>query len=103
MVNTARLHAEQEYNRIMELVSVLQQQAQEIKRRLDITDLVHSAQYNFRLAHGQIYWLAKDHRKNQIVLSQHGPDDWFTSSPKDWEYLFRVRWLGDYSWIEVTD
>jgi len=47
MVNVARLHAQQEYDRIMELVSVLQKQASQIKRRLEITDLVYSAEYNF--------------------------------------------------------
>ena len=32
MINHARMYAQQEYNRIMELVSVLQQQAEQIKR-----------------------------------------------------------------------
>ena len=43
MVNVARMHAQQEYDRIMELVAVLQKQAGELKRRLDITDMVHAA------------------------------------------------------------
>lgn len=103
MINAARLHAEQEYHRIMDLVSVLQKQAEGIKRRLELTDLIHSAKYNFKLAHGQIYWLAKDHRKNQMVLSQHGPDDWFTGVPQGWEYVCQVKWLGDYTWIEVNE
>ena len=52
MVNAARMHAQQEYNRIMELVTVLQKQAEEIKRRLEITDWVHAAKYDFQLYHG---------------------------------------------------
>ena len=48
MVNVARLHAKQEYNRIMELVAVLQRQADEVRQRLDITDLVHAAKYSFQ-------------------------------------------------------
>ena len=44
MINVARMHARQEYNRIMELVAVLQRQATEVYKRLDITDLVHAAQ-----------------------------------------------------------
>ena len=43
MVNAARMHAQQEYDRIMELVAVLQRQADDIKRRLDITDMVRAA------------------------------------------------------------
>ena len=101
MINTARLHAEQEYNRIMELVEVLQRQAQQIKRRLDITDMVHSAKYNFKLAHGQVYWLAQDTTRNELILCGQGPNGWFTGAPKQYEYIAAVRWLGDYTWIEV--
>jgi hypothetical protein len=43
MINAARMHAQQEYDRIMQLVAVLQQQAEGIRRRLDLTDMVHAA------------------------------------------------------------
>ena len=43
MINHARIYAQQEYDRIMELVTVLQKQADDIKRRLDVTDAVHAA------------------------------------------------------------
>ena len=46
MLNVARLHAQQEYDRIMSLVAVLQRQAHSIRRRLEITDAVHSAKYD---------------------------------------------------------
>lgn len=55
MINVARMHGQQEYNRIMELVVVLQKQAASIKRRLEITDWVHAAKYQFQIAHGQCY------------------------------------------------
>lgn len=101
MINVARLHAQQEYNRIVELVEVLQKQAAQIKRRLDITDLVHAAEYKFQIAHGNIYWLVKDTTQNKTLLSQLGPDDWSVGKPDYYEYLARVKWMGDYSWIEV--
>lgn len=103
MLNVARLHAEQEYNRIMELVSVLQKQADEIKRRLDITDMVHAAKYDFQIAHGNVYWLVYDHRKNITRLSILGPKDWSTGIPEGYEYITQVKWLGDYTWIETTE
>ncbi len=103
MVNVARMHGQQEYNRIMELVAVLQKQAESIKRRLDITDMVHSAVYQFQIAHGQCYWLVYNTRKNHTLLTQHGPDDWSTGSPDDYNYITRVKWLGDYTWVEVDE
>lgn len=101
MLNVARMHAEQEYNRIMEMVSVLQKQADEIKRRLYITDMVHAAKYDFQIAHGNIYWLLMDTEKQITRLSILGPDDWSSSPPAHYEYIGRVKWLGDYTWIEV--
>jgi hypothetical protein len=103
MVNVARMHGQQEYNRIMELVTVLQKQAASIKRRLEITDWVHSAIYQFQIAHGQCYWLAFDTRKGGTLLTMHGPDDWSTGVPDNYDYICRVKWLGDYTWIEVDE
>lgn len=101
MVNVARMHAQQEYDRIMALVAVLQQQAESVRRRLQITDWVHAAKYSFQIYHGQCYWLAHDLRHGGTLLTQTGPEDWTTGRPLDWEYVCRVKWLGDYTWVEV--
>ena len=101
MVNVARMHGHQEYNRIMELVAVLQRQADEVRKRLEITDLVHAAKYSFQIYHGQCYWLAYDRARGGTLLTQTGPDEWTTSKPEHYEYVCRVKWLGDYTWIEV--
>lgn len=104
MVNVARMHAEQEYNRILELVEVLQRQAAGIKRRLDITDMVHSAHYQFQTYHGQCYWLARDHmHQGRVILVSLGPDQWSTGAPDWYEYIARVKWMGDYTWAEVDE
>jgi hypothetical protein len=101
MVNAARMHAQQEYDRIMELVTVLQRQAADIKRRLDITDMVRAAKYNFQTYHGQTYWLVQDTRFNCTRLVHLGPTDWATGIPQGYEYITQVKWLGDYTWQEV--
>lgn len=103
MINVARLHAQQEYDRIMELVSVLQKQAARIKRRLEITDAVHAAEYQFQIFNGKCYWLLFDSNKKITRLSHQGPNDWFCGKPTEYEYICKVKWLGDYSWIEVDD
>jgi len=102
MVNVARMHAQQEYDRIMELVSVLQRQAASIKRRLEITDSVHAAKYNFQIYHGQIYWLAYHHIDKCTILTLNGPDDWGAGHPDHYEYICKVKWLGDHTWIEIN-
>ena len=103
MLNVARLHAKQEYDRIMELVTVLQKQAEQIKHRLDLTDMVHAAKYDFQLANGSIYWLLYDSKILKTRLCIQGPDNWTTGKPESYEYICQVKWLGDYTWIEVDD
>lgn len=103
MVNVARMHAQQEYNRITELVEVLQRQAAELKRRLDVTDMVHAARYEFQVYHGQTYWLVTDHKRGGTRLTHQGPNDWTTGAPAEYEYVCQVKWLGDYTWIEVDN
>jgi hypothetical protein len=101
MINVARMHSQQEYNRIMDLVRVLESQAQDIKRRLEITDAVHAAEYQFQTYHGQSYWLVFDTNKKKTFLAKSGPNDWNSSAPEHYEYIAQVKWLGDYTWIEV--
>ena len=101
MVNHARMYAQQEYDRIMELVAVLEKQAQGIKRRLEVTDAVHSAVYQFQVVMGNAYWLVYDTRKQHTLLTQHGPDDWSSSAPDDYEYITRVKYMGDHTWQEI--
>ena len=103
MINHARMYAQQEYNRIMELVSVLQKQAASIKRRLDVTDMVHAAEYQFQVVMGQCYWLAWDTRKEKMLLATLGPNDWSTGAPDNYEYQLRVKYMGDHTWLEVDE
>ena len=103
MINHARIYAQQEYDRIMELVAVLEGQAQAIKRRLEITDSVHAAVYQFQPVMGNIYWIVWDKRKEHTLLTQHGPDDWSSSAPEDYEYKAQVKYMGDHTWMEIDE
>ena len=101
MINHARIYAQQEYDRIMELVAVLEKQAQAIKRRLDITDLVHAAEYQFQLVMGNSYWLVWDTRKEKMLLVLTGHNDWSTGVPNNYEYRAQVKYMGDHTWMEI--
>jgi hypothetical protein len=103
MLNVGRMHAEQEYNRIIELVQVLEKQARQIKRRLEITDAVHAAEYQFQTYHGQTYWLVFEKEKKKMILAKTGPNGWSSGAPESYEYIAAVKWLGDHTWIEVNE
>jgi hypothetical protein len=102
MVNHARIYAQQEYDRIMELVAVLEKQAADIKRRLEVTDSVHSAEYQFQPVLGHCYWLVWHKRKEKVLLVMHGPDGWNTSAPEDYVYQTQVKYMGDHTWMEIV-
>ena len=101
MINHARMYAQQEYDRITELVAVLEKQAQAIKRRLDVTDAVHAAVYQFQPVMGQHYWLVWHRRRQHTLLTHHGPTDWSSGSPEDYEYQTQVKYMGDHTWLEI--
>jgi hypothetical protein len=103
MINHARMYAQQEYDRIMELVTVLQRQAEDIKRRLDVTDAVHAAEYQFQVVMGQSYWLVWDKRKQKTLLVHNGPNDWNTGTPVDYDYITNVKYMGDHTWLEINE
>lgn len=102
MLNNARHFAQQEYNRIMELVEVLQKQANEIKERLEITDAVHAAEYQFQLSIGHCYWLVWNTRTQKTMLVHLGPTEWSTGVPDNYEYVAQVKFMGDHTWIKVN-
>ena len=101
MINHARMYAQQEYDRIMELVTVLQRQADDIKRRLDVADAVHAAQYQFQVVMGNLYRLVWETRKQKTLLVMTGPADWNTGAPDSYEYLMQVKYMGDHTWMEI--
>ena len=103
MVNAARMHAQQEYERIMSLVAVLQAQADDIRRRLELTDQVAAARYSMVLYPGSRYWLVQDQQRGDTLLTPLGPEDWSTGAPAHYRYLAHIEWLGDNTWREIIE
>jgi hypothetical protein len=101
MINHARMYAQQEYDRIMELVTVLENQAEQIKRRLDITDAVHAAEYQFQVVMGKTYWLVWNTRTEKMLLVTLGPNNWSSGPPDDYKYQTQVKYMGDHTWMEI--
>ena len=103
MLNAARMYAQQEYDRIMEMVEVLQKQAENLKRRMMVTDAIYEAEYSFKIYPGQEYCLLFDMKTNCTRLSLMGPNQWSAGQPEHYEYICKVKWLGDNTWIEVEE
>lgn len=100
-LRNAQLAAQKEYDRIMELANVLVKQAQALKRRMELTELVHTAIYSFEPVAGKTYWLIQDNYRNHMTISIQGPNDWSCGHPDYYVYLAHLKCLGDGTWEEA--
>jgi hypothetical protein len=102
-LNVAREHAKQEYERIMEMVRILQEQAKQLMDRVDATELVHSAEYSFITTHNRQYHIYFNTLHNKNVLGMIGPDDWYAGQPTHYNYITSVRKKGDSTWEYIDE
>lgn len=81
---------------IQEQVRTLFEQAEKLKERVRISELIYEAEIRFEPVIGQVYHLYQ--RKNEShVLSMVAPNDWGKDMPFE-VYVAEVRLLADHSW-----
>lgn len=102
-LRAAKLNAQKEYERIMESVRVLQKQAEELKQRLGLSELVHRATYTFEPTAGKSYWLVEDTHTNITRLVVLGPKNWSCGPPEYYKYIAHLKCLGDNTWEPIND
>ena len=80
---------------IYEQMKTLAKQAQEIQKRVIISDLIYNAEIPFTPVIGKIYYLYQ--RNNNIrFLSLISPNEW--GDLKDMSYIAEVRLNADHTW-----
>jgi hypothetical protein len=103
-LNVAKEHAKQEYDRIMQMVEILKEQAKQLVSRLDATDLVHGTSFAFHPIHGKEYHIYFNtcHNKNQMGLI--GPKAWSGEKPPEHlTFVATVIKKGDSTWEYVDE
>jgi hypothetical protein len=81
---------------ILEQMRLLASQAQDIKSRIEISELIYTAKMNFQPDIGQTYYLYEKADGNR-VLSLIGPDEW-GSTRKYEKAIAKVKLLADHTW-----
>lgn len=99
--NLAVKHAQQEFNNLKQIADVLTKQAQQIKERMELTQQIYLAEYNFEPVADNTYWLAKDTKNNTLILCILGPKEWAAGAPDSYEYIKQVRFLPNGLWEAV--
>ena len=82
-------------DQIREQIELLAQQAQEIQRRVEISEKIYLAEMNFEPIISKIYHLyLRDSGKH--VLSMVAPKEWGKNPP--YEFVSTVKLLADHTW-----
>jgi hypothetical protein len=86
---------EMQLNQIKKQIELLADQANAIKKRVEISELIYQAEINFQPIVGHIYHLYQK-KEGKHILSLIGPDEWGSNLP--YEFKNSVRLLGDKTW-----
>ena len=85
--------------RIKEQIELLVTQAQDIHHRMDISEKIYNAEYNFKPNIGQTYHLYQRENGNW-VLSLVGPNEWGKTCP--FTFIQSAKLLSDHTWEIIT-
>lgn len=86
-------------NQIRQQIELLAKQAQEIKKRKELSLMIYEAKLSFKPQIGQVYHLYEK-RDNTHILSLVSPQEWGGSGPYK-QFLSSVQLLADHTWIEI--
>lgn len=88
-------------DQIRQQIELLARQAQEIRKRKELSMMIYEAKLNFKPQIGHIYHL---YEKNdgQHILSLVSPQEWGGSGPFR-QFISSVRLLADHTWVEVNN
>jgi hypothetical protein len=87
-------------DQIRKQIEVLAMQANEIKRRKDLSMVIYDAKINFVPQIGQVYHLYEKNN-GEHTLSLVSPSDWGGGSGPYKAHLGSVKLLADHTWTEV--
>jgi hypothetical protein len=96
MAEQTDMHLDQ----IRKQIEVLAMQANEIKRRKDLSLVIYDAKINFTPQIGQVYHLYEKNN-GEHTLSLISPTDWGGGSGPHKAHLGSVKLLADHTWTEV--
>ena len=81
---------------IQKQVELLLNQANEIKKRVDVSEKIYVATMSFEPFVGNVYHLYRKGTEYKIMII--GPDEWGRSASNTLEFICTVRLLSDHTW-----
>lgn len=87
-------------DQIKQQIELLAKQAQEIRKRRELSMMIYQAKINFQPVIGQIYHLYEKH-DTSCILSLIAPEEWGHSMPFK-NFISSVKLLADHTWVDVS-
>src|SRR3989339_866645 len=87
-------------DQIKQQIELLAKQAQEIRKRKELSMIIYEAKLSFKPQIGQVYHLYEK-RDNTHLLSLVAPQEWGTHGPFK-QFVSSVKLLADHTWVEVS-
>lgn len=81
---------------IQKQAELLAFQANELRRRIEISEKIYTAECSFEHFSGHTYYLYKKGDIHRLMMI--GPDEWGRNKPMELEFLSEVKLLSDYTW-----
>lgn len=88
-------------NQIKEQIELLAKQAQEIKKRKELSMMIYEAKITFKPQIGQTYHVYEK-TDGSHVLSMVAPQEWGGGSGPFAQFIATVKLLADHTWIETS-
>ena len=87
---------EGQLQQIQKQVELMLAQANEIKRRISVSEKIYQAKMPFEPFVGNIYHLYRKH--DEYILMMIGPDEWGKSKKDYLQFVASVKLLSDHTW-----
>lgn len=85
---------------IQKQAELLAKQAQELQRRVELSEKIYVADLSFEPFIGHVYHLYKKEERYRLFMI--APDEWGKSKPENLEFIGSVKLLSDHTW-DVID
>ena len=96
MHEQANMHLQQ----IQQQVELLVSQANAIKKRIDVSEKIYTAQMSFEPFVGNVYHLYK--KEDVYKLTMIAPDEWGRLKPSELVFISSAKLLSDHTWDIIT-
>jgi Protein of unknown function (DUF2452) len=98
-----RQQTDKQMMQIQRQVELMVAQANEIKRRVEISEQIYMADMGFEPLVSHTYHLYKRVEDDKNVMMIIGPDEWGKNKRADLEFSASVRLLADHTWEIIED